>query len=142
MTTVTDHMKENHRHCDSLFAAAEAAVSSEDWNAAQAAWPAFVEELEQHITIKEEAVLFPALEAINGPTGPTQMMRMEHQQMRALISQISEALANRDSAAYLGLADTLMMLMQQHNMKEEQILYPMIDDAGPNGLALLEDKRA
>ena len=32
---------------------------------------------------------------------------------------------NRDD--YLGIADTLLILMQQHNMKEEQMLYNMMD---------------
>jgi len=31
------------------------------------------------------------------------------------------------SATFLGLAETLMLLMQQHNMKEEQVLYRMMD---------------
>ncbi len=138
MTTVIDCMLASHRECDRLFAGAEEAAANQQWEAAQTAWQAFVSELEAHITTKEEAILFPAIEEVNGPMGPTQMMRMEHEQMRALVSQINEALANHDRAAYLGLSDTLMMLMQQHNMKEEQILYPMIDDAVPNGVELLE----
>jgi len=32
-----------------------------------------------------------------------------------------------DKDAYLGLSETLNMLMQQHNMKEENMLYPMSD---------------
>ena len=30
-------------------------------------------------------------------------------------------------AAYLGVAETLLIMMQQHNMKEENVLYPMCD---------------
>ena len=37
------------------------------------------------------------------------------------------AVENRDKENYLGLSETLMMLMQQHNMKEEQVLYRMMD---------------
>ena len=54
--------------------------------------------------------------------GPTRMMRMEHEQMRQLFSELAEALENRDKDGYLGLSETLMILMQQHNMKEEQVL--------------------
>jgi iron-sulfur cluster repair protein YtfE (RIC family) len=39
------------------------------------------------------------------------------------------ALERADGAAYLGLSETLLMLMRQHNMKEENILYPMADQA-------------
>lgn len=124
---ITDLMQHNHKQCDDLFALAEAAVSKRDWTAATVAWQQFTSELEQHITVKEEGKLFPAIEAVNGPMGPTQVMRGEHQQMRALIAQMNEVISAQDDQQFLGLADTLMMLMQQHNMKEEQILYPMID---------------
>ena len=74
-------------------------------------------------------MLFPAFEEVNGPAGPTQMMRMEHAQMRIMVEQIRTALAARDQQTFLGLAETLMLLIQQHNMKEEQILYPMMDES-------------
>jgi len=59
--------------------------------------------------------------------GPTQVMRMEHIQMKQLFSEMEQAVKARDDAQYLGLSETLMMIMQQHNMKEEQMLYPMMD---------------
>ena len=51
--------------------------------------------------------------------GPTQVMRMEHQQMRALVQDLDNALTAKDKDNYLGLSETLMVMMQQHNMKEE-----------------------
>jgi iron-sulfur cluster repair protein YtfE (RIC family) len=42
---------------------------------------------------------------------------------------MEQALAKQDADAYLGLAETMLMLLRQHNMKEEQILYPMADQA-------------
>ena len=127
MATISSFMQHNHRQCDELFAAAEEAVASENWEAAATAWQAFTDELEAHITDKEEGQLFPAIEAVNGPMGPTAMMRSEHEQMRALVFQMSDPLTAQDDAQFLGLSETLMMLMQQHNMKEENILYPMMD---------------
>ena len=38
-------------------------------------------------------------------------------------------MARKDSDAYLGDADTLLIIMQQHNVKEEQMLYQMADQA-------------
>jgi hemerythrin-like domain-containing protein len=59
--------------------------------------------------------------------GPTVVMRSEHAQMNELLDALSQAMAARDADAYLGYAETLLMLIRQHNIKEEQILYPMID---------------
>ena len=38
-----------------------------------------------------------------------------------------EALLDKDKDAYLSLAESMMILLQQHNMKEEQMLYAMCD---------------
>jgi len=127
MTTISTFMQHNHRQCDELYAAAEEAVANQEWAAANAGWLAFTSELNTHITDREEGQLFPALEAANGPAGPIAMMRMEHEQMRALVAQMNDALAAQEQQRFLGLGETLMMLTQQHNMKEENILYPIMD---------------
>ena len=59
--------------------------------------------------------------------GPTQVMRLEHTQMRALLDDANAALNSGELDDYLGQAETLLIMMQQHNMKEENILYPMCD---------------
>jgi hemerythrin-like domain-containing protein len=78
------------------------------------------------------------------------MMRYEHEQMRSLLGQLAAACAAKDRDSYAGVAETLLMLMQQHNMKEENILYPMCDQAlgaraeqvGQEMSALLEQAHA
>ena len=127
MTTISAIMQHNHRQCDELYAAAEENVTKQDWDDADRAWQAFTSELFSHIDDREEGQLFPALEAANGPAGPIAVMRSEHVQMRALVAQMNEALAARDQEQFLGLGETLMMLTQQHNMKEENVLYPIMD---------------
>jgi hemerythrin-like domain-containing protein len=65
-------------------------------------------------------------------------MRQEHQQMSILMDQMKDAFAARDQTKFLSLSDTWMMLTQQHNMKEEEVLYPMMDDLlAQDGAALI-----
>jgi len=52
---------------------------------------------------------------------------MEHVQIRDLIGQMAAAMAQKDPQEYSGLSETLLMVMQQHNHKEENILYPIMD---------------
>jgi hemerythrin-like domain-containing protein len=85
--------------------------------------------MEQHFAMEEEA-MFPAFEERTGMSmGPTQVMRSEHVQMRELFQGMDNAVRARDADDYLGQSETLLMMMQQHNLKEEQILYPMADQA-------------
>jgi hypothetical protein len=68
--------------------------------------------------------------------GPTQVMRYEHQQLRGLIDSMRSALHENRLEDFFGIGESMMIMLQQHNMKEEQMLYPMIDralggDAGP-----------
>ncbi|MCK7498190.1 MAG: hemerythrin domain-containing protein [Comamonadaceae bacterium] len=89
----------------------------------------FRRETEAHFCAEED-VLFPNFERRTGmSSGPTRMMRMEHMQMRGLLDQLAAAQAGRDTGAFCGAADTLLIMMQQHNLKEENILYPMCDQA-------------
>jgi hemerythrin-like domain-containing protein len=129
MARITDTMAADHRRCDQLFAQAEETVSKSNWDAGSAQFNQFHAAMEHHFSMEED-VLFPTFEQATGQTaGPTQMMRMEHTQMRQLFSDMAQAVENRDKDGYLGLSETLMMIMQQHNMKEEQMLYPMTDNA-------------
>lgn len=127
--TITAPLSKHHKHCDELFSRAEEACANDDWMSGEEAFALLVNQLETHF-ISEEELLFPAFETATGMTsGPTEVMRGEHRQMRDLLAQMKGALASRDSDAFGGAAETLLILMQQHNMKEENILYPMCDNA-------------
>lgn len=127
MTSIQDTMTHDHKRCDHYFAEAEQLVSNQQWSEAQNLVQQFRAALLNHLQF-EENTLFPAFEEKTGMTqGPTQMMRHEHEQMRELISELIQAAQDQNQDRYLGLSESLLIYMQQHNMKEEQILYPMID---------------
>lgn len=127
MMTFSSYMGDDHHRCDELFAAAEAVADSGDWAGVARAHTRFLDGMQHHFAMEEE-VLFPAFEEASGSTmGPTTVMRHEHEQMRQLFGEMSEALEAQQSEDYLGASETLLVLMQQHNAKEEQILYPMAD---------------
>lgn len=127
MHTILEFMSSDHHACDDLFASAEEAVAKKDWGSARSLFDHFQASMAHHLAMEEE-VLFPAFEARTGMSmGPTQVMRSEHGQMRDLIANMGRAVAESDQDSYLGLSETLNMLMQQHNLKEENVLYPMTD---------------
>lgn len=129
MSGITDALQHHHKLCDDDFAAAEEAAHGGKWEACAGHYGKFRAALLAHFGVEEE-VLFPAFETRTGMAGgPTQVMRGEHAQMRDLLQQMDQALAQKDADAFAGGAETLLVMMQQHNMKEENILYPMCDQA-------------
>ncbi len=127
MGMILEYLGGDHRACDDLFASAEAAVAQKNWDNARSLFDRFQAAMAHHLAMEEE-VLFPAFEARTGNTmGPTYVMRTEHEQMRALLQDMARAALAADRNGYLGLSETLNMLMQQHNLKEENMLYPMSD---------------
>lgn len=127
MTNLTAPFHVHHKHCDNLFADAEAAIAANDWVRGGVLLKEFLADVENHFSVEEDT-LFPAFEAVTGMVGgPTQMMRLEHAQMRQLMEQLQEASVHQHAQAFSGAAETLLIMMQQHNMKEENILYPMCD---------------
>ena len=127
--SITAPLYQHHKHCDQIFADAEEACGKADWTAGAATFELLRGQLETHFASEEE-LLFPAFEAATGMTsGPTEVMRGEHRQMRDLLAQMQGAVESRNSDTFGGAAETLLILMQQHNMKAENILYPMCDNA-------------
>lgn len=128
-STIKSFMGADHVRCDAMFEQAQAAAEKGDWAAAREPFGKFYGALEHHIAMEEE-ILFPAFERATGNTaGPTFVMRLEHKQMRGVAQAMTQALDRQDVAGFLGHADTLQILMGQHNLKEESILYPMTDRA-------------
>jgi len=127
-------MTAQHRSCDAAFAEIEQAAHRKDWVAAAEAARIFITQTKAHFRFEEE-VLFPALEAATPMAGgPVSVMCMEHTQMRELFGELRTAADNRDIAFLHDVVETLLLLMQQHNMKEENILYPIADQSLSDGL--------
>ena len=138
MTSINDFMTGEHRRCDEMLTNAEQAVDKQDWGKANSLTEEFMASMERHF-LQEEQVLFPAFEERSGNAdGPTQVMREEHQQMRNLLYQLQWSLESESGEEYLDASETLLVMMQQHNMKEEGILYPMTDELlGPEAEQLI-----
>ncbi|HJV85061.1 MAG TPA: hemerythrin domain-containing protein [Noviherbaspirillum sp.] len=127
MTTISRFLGSDHKRCDDLFANTETSVSNGQWDQAATSLNEFVDAVERHFGM-EEQVLFPTFEkAIGSTEGPTRVMRMEHEQMRSMMAMLKDALAKRDADDFFGHSDTFNTMVQQHNMKEETILYQMSD---------------
>ena len=129
--TIVEYMTREHRACDEEFAKAEKAVMDGDFENAKKLYEKFHEDTQRHF-FKEETELFPTFEEVTGMReGPTQMMRMEHEQMRELFVRMQKSLDGEDKDTFLSISESLMILLQQHNMKEEQMLYTMCDRSIP-----------
>ncbi|MBI4549500.1 MAG: hemerythrin domain-containing protein [Candidatus Omnitrophica bacterium] len=88
--------------------------------------------LERHI-VWEEEILFPLFEEKTGMqgAGPTEVMRSEHVQIKAVLGKIQDRIAAGDAGSDAE-EDLLISVLTAHNGKEEQILYPLIDSlCGP-----------
>ncbi|MDT8375174.1 MAG: hemerythrin domain-containing protein [Mariprofundaceae bacterium] len=129
MALINSTFTRQHRQCDAMFADAEAAAAAGNWQQAEQDFSAFAAAMECHLG-NEEEILFPAFEERTGMSaGPTMVMRDEHVQIRGLIDEMKRDIEEQDTDHYLGISETLLILMQQHNTKEEQMLYVMCDRA-------------
>jgi len=120
---------QDHRDCDARWAELEELLDDTDTGQATEAWKEFDQGMRRHFAMEEE-VLFPAFESRSGMGGggPTAMMKMEHRQMLGLLDQIGVAMDSGETEDVLDLGDTLLMVIQQHNIKEEGMLYPMAEN--------------
>lgn len=123
--SIHQHYSEDHDRLDDLFRQFQQARTS-DGARARALFDEFKAGLERHI-VWEEEILFPAFEQKTGITeGPTQVMRIEHREIKGFLGTIAAKLAAGDFATASEEAG-LLAVLGPHNEKEEGILYPMID---------------
>lgn len=135
MSTIEGYLSVDHKRCDQQFAEMETRVVKKSWAEAGDAFSEFKQMLLIHLRMEEEA-LFPEFEKVSGMAGggPTMVMKMEHEHMRQALNDLENKINEQDYRASAGLLETMMLLMQQHNMKEEQILYRMADQALGSGV--------
>lgn len=119
-----DVLERDHREIDdALEGYADGSVSSTH---AQLGLKRAVNELRRHIYAEEE-LLFPALRDA-GMTGPILVMLREHGQMWAILDTLDEGLVDGAGDEVMRSAcRELLLLLQDHNPKEELILYPQVD---------------
>lgn len=130
---ISEVLTADHRRSEELFGAAVQRAAGGDWDGCRERFDAFRAVLQRHMDI-EEQILFPAFEETTGITaGPTRVMRREHEQMLRELDRMSAALAARDAAGFSNSAKSFAELMAGHSAKEENVLYPMCDQALPEG---------
>ena len=139
----TNILKGEHRVIERVLASLEAAANR--LKASEPISPRFFMEAADFIKgfadgchhKKEEGVLFPAMEAAGIPAqgGPIAVMLAEHQEGRRLTAAMragAEKLQSGDNTAREGVAQNALQyvaLLRQHIAKEDNVLFPMADQA-------------
>ncbi|HSN31881.1 MAG TPA: hemerythrin domain-containing protein [Ideonella sp.] len=141
MESISSYMQQDHVLIDGISERAAAAAAARDFAGLARESSLFLQRLRRHIEMEEE-LLFPAFEQRTGmsDSGPSVQMRAEHVQMHGILQQIEAAAAASDGAAWQRAAQALHEILIPHNLKEEQMMYPMLDQAmGEDAQALLAD---
>lgn len=128
--TVNDALSWDHDRLDGLDAAVFAARKVGDFARASGLFSNFAFGLRRHIRFEEE-LLFPEFEAKAGlpsENGPTAVMRDEHRDILGILSRMESAVGE-DSPRAESLRHALVGVLGNHNLKEENIVYPMTDRA-------------
>ena len=120
-------MGEDHRRLDAIFRQAARLAHAGSFADAVRRFEEFRCGLERHIEM-EERVLFPAFERMTEMAGgPTAEMRVEHVEVRRLMDAVGTSLRAEDFAGLLEGVRELVTVLEGHNAKEENVLYPTVD---------------
>ena len=127
----------HHRRLDELFDRVEIATEIGSWSEARREFEQFRTALEEHFRIEEE-FMFPSFEAFTRALGgPTAAMRAEHRELGRFLDLIERLLRDEQPIGEIGAA--FEALLDTHNAKEEQGLYPLFErHAPPEAYAALD----
>ena len=130
LRTVNEALSWDHDRLDGLEARAFKAREDGDLAQAAALFSVFAFGLRRHIRFEEE-LLFPEFEAKAGfsPTmGPTEVMRVEHREILEILERLEKAIGDGGSRVE-PLRQGLHAVLGDHNLKEENVVYPGTDRA-------------
>lgn len=124
MESIAEFMSRDHDRLDSIFSEFQ---RDPDGEKAQEVFRRFEGGLRAHMDWEEE-ILFPPFEEKTGMrnSGPTAVMRREHEQIKQLLETI------RGRIGKPGVTEPVKNLAQVlavHNQKEENVLYPWMDQS-------------
>jgi iron-sulfur cluster repair protein YtfE (RIC family) len=123
---ISAFFEQDHDRLDALFQSFQT-LKRHDVAKAKEAFKEFKVGLQRHI-VWEEDLLFPLWEEKTGMSegGPTFVMRAEHrrigQYLEAIHDKVMEQNPESDEEE-----QALLNILGSHNMKEERVLYPAID---------------
>ena len=124
--TIREFYEQDHDRLDELFKTFQKLKRS-DFAKAKEAFKEFKFGLQRHI-VWEEDLLFPLWEEKTGMSeaGPTFVMRAEHRQIKQQLEAIHDKVAEQNPESDQE-EQALLAILSSHNMKEERVLYPAID---------------
>jgi iron-sulfur cluster repair protein YtfE (RIC family) len=124
--SIKTYFEKDHDRLDELFRNFQK-LKRVDYSKAKEFFKEFKFGLQRHI-VWEEEILFPIFEQKTGMaySGPTRVMRVEHEQIGKQLEAIHEKVQKRDPDSDEE-EHRLLSLLSLHNQKEEYILYPAID---------------
>lgn len=123
---ITTYFEADHDRLDGLFKKFQE-LKRKDFATAKPFFRDFKIGLQRHI-VWEEDILFPLFERKTGIGlgGPTDVMRMEHRQIKKHLEDIHDKVREKNPGSDSD-EQLLLEVLAQHNLKEEKILYPAID---------------
>ena len=124
--SISAFFQQDHDRLDALFQSFQT-LKRHDFEKAKEAFKEFKIGLHRHI-VWEEDLLFPLWEEKTGMSegGPTFVMRAEHRQIGERLEAIHQKVAERNPESDQD-EQALLALLGAHNIKEERVLYPAID---------------
>lgn len=123
--SISDFFEKDHDRIDVLF---RDYLKLKHLNFAEAKknFVAFKHGLEKHIA-REKDILFPVFQRKTGITeGPILVLEEEHRQILRMLQQINLRIQKNDVSSNRTEHD-LIVILGQHNVKEENVLYPVLD---------------
>ena len=141
METFSELLESDHRRLDAIAGDLYAMIEDGELERAEGAFADLDEGLRRHIRVEEE-VLFPLFDQRTLMIGPSRVMRHEHRAIERMLSDLGRALGKCNQPDAAAALNELLHTLEQHNLKEERVLYPHTDRALPDDERRVQVARA
>ena len=126
MLVTATTLADNHRRCDSLFAAARAAAAAGNWSLLATRMNALREAVLAHFRHEEQRI-FPLYEETSGEEGATEALCAQHDDMRAALWILAGMSPEAEPERYGAELADLQVAFDVHAADEESRMYPVFE---------------
>lgn len=127
MDSVLNYLAHDHARCTGLVDALIGFVGAADWAIATTAATMLSSALQRHIRIEEELVFVPLDALLDAGLVPTAGMRVEHERMLGIATELTGAVAQHDADRACACARMLKVILQIHFAKEHSGFFLLAD---------------
>jgi iron-sulfur cluster repair protein YtfE (RIC family) len=124
--SVARFLESDHSRLQTILLDVERLVFEDEFTAASKRCAEFICGLRHHLRMEDD-VLLPLMARLGRNPQVVAELQQEHREICRVVAELERAIQLADRGHFVAVERTLERILSAHNVREEQVLHPMVD---------------